>query len=109
MLLQIHVDYKIQTNFIPVAHFDAKGRIGEYIQKSLPSTMDWTVIRMPFYFNNFLSVNKPTPGSDGSRMVAIPMGDRPLPGIDVRDVGRCVVSKYVYLCFYQCLIYNTFQ
>ena len=64
------------------------------MQQTLPSTIDWTIIRMPFYFNNFLTANKPIVGSDSARMVAIPMGDCPLPGIDVRDVGRCIVSKY---------------
>ena len=76
------------------AHFDAKGRIEELIQRNLPSTMDWTIVRMSFYFNNFLTSSKPMIGSDGTRMVAIPMRNVPLPGIDVRDVGRCVVSKY---------------
>ena len=80
--------------YLFLAHFDAKGRIEEYIQKNLPSTMDWSIIRMPFYFNNFLTINKATVGSDGTRLVDIPMGNHPLPGIDVRDVGRCVVSKY---------------
>jgi uncharacterized protein YbjT (DUF2867 family) len=56
--------------------------------------MDWTIIRMSFYFNNFLTASKPMAGSDGARLVAIPMANCPLPGIDVRDVGRCVVSKY---------------
>ena len=65
------------------------------MQQTLPSRIDWTIIRMSFYFNNFLTTNyKPMVGSDGARMVAIPMGDCPLPGIDVRDVGRCIVSKY---------------
>ena len=65
-----------------LAHFDAKGEIEEYIQRSLPSTIEWTIIRMSFYF-------------DGKRHVAIPMGNYPLPGIDVRDVGRCIVSEYI--------------
>lgn len=78
-----------------LAHFDAKGEIEEYIQRSLPSTIEWTIIRMSFYFNNFLTTNKPTVGSDGKRHVAIPMGNYPLPGIDVRDVGRCIVSEYI--------------
>ena len=73
-------------------HFDAKGRLEDYIQQTLPSTMNWTIIRMPFYFNNFLTANKPTASSDGTKMVEIPMGNCPLPGIDVRDVGRCVVT-----------------
>ena len=85
--------------FILVAHFDAKGRLEEYIQQTLPSTMNWTIIRMPFYFNNFLTANKPTASSDGTKIVEIPMGNCPLPGIDVRDVGRCVVSKYSYILF----------
>lgn len=91
--------------FTCVAHFDAKGRIEEYIQRILPSTMDWTIIRMSFYFNNFITANKPLPGSDGTRLVAIPMGNFPLPGIDVRDVGRCVVSKYNHTFFFVSHIY----
>lgn len=77
-----------------VAHFDAKGKLEEYIRSNLPSTMEWTIIRMSFYFNNFLTVNKPIAGSDGSRHVALPMGNCSLPGIDVRDVGRCVVTIF---------------
>ena len=61
--------------------------------------MEWTIIRMSFYFNNFYTASKPVVNSDGTRMVEIPMGNCPLPGIDVRDVGRCVVSKYARIIF----------
>ena len=85
------------------AHFDAKGKIEEYIQQSAPSTMQWTIVRMPFYFNNFLTISRPTPAADGSRGISIPMGNHPLAGIDVRDVGRCVVSKWLGNVNYGCI------
>ncbi|NXK97186.1 NMRL1 protein, partial [Formicarius rufipectus] len=75
---------------LEVLHFDGKGVVEEYFQKSGVPT---TIIRLPFYFENFLSIFKPQKAPQGDTFVLeLPMGDTPMDGMAVEDVGPVVVS-----------------
>ncbi|NWR30874.1 NMRL1 protein, partial [Tachuris rubrigastra] len=75
---------------LEVLHFDGKGVVEEYFQRTGVPT---TVIRLPFYFENFLSIFKPQKAPQGDTFVLeLPMGDTPMDGMAVEDVGPVVVS-----------------
>ncbi|NWU43407.1 NMRL1 protein, partial [Hylia prasina] len=75
---------------LEVLHFDGKGMVGEYFQKiGVPTT----IIRLPFYFENFLSIFKPDKAPQGDTFVLkLPMGDTPMDGMAVEDLGPIVLS-----------------
>ncbi|NXI61984.1 NMRL1 protein, partial [Anseranas semipalmata] len=75
---------------LEVPHFDGKGVVEEYFQAvGVPTT----TIRLPCYFENFLSVFKPERAPQGDAFVlALPMGDTPMDGMAVEDVGPVVLS-----------------
>ncbi|NXP19571.1 NMRL1 protein, partial [Scytalopus superciliaris] len=74
---------------LEVLHFDGKGVVEEYFQKTGVPT---TVIRLPFYFENFLTIFKPQKAPQGETFVLeLPMGDIPMDGMAVEDVGPVVV------------------
>ncbi|KAM6054753.1 nmrA-like family domain-containing protein 1 [Chlamydotis macqueenii] len=75
---------------LEVLHFDGKGVVEEYFQKiGVPTT----TIRLPFYFENFLSIFKPQKAPQGDTFVlALPMGNTPMDGMAVEDVGPVVLS-----------------
>lgn len=51
---------------LEVLHFDGKGVVEEYFQKiGVPTT----IIRVPFYFENFLSIFKPQKAPQGDTLV----------------------------------------
>ncbi|XP_054698888.1 nmrA-like family domain-containing protein 1 isoform X1 [Grus americana] len=74
---------------LEVLHFDGKGVVEEYFQKvGVPTT----TIRLPFYFENFLSIFKPQKAPQGDTYVlALPMGDTPMDGMAVEDIGPVVL------------------
>lgn len=56
---------------LEVLHFDGKGTVEEYFQKlGVPTT----TIRLPFYFENFLSIFKPQKVPQGDSFVLGKMG-----------------------------------
>ncbi|NXL67410.1 NMRL1 protein, partial [Chordeiles acutipennis] len=74
---------------LEVLHFDGKGVVQEYFQQiGVPTT----TIRLPFYFENFLSIFKPqkVPQRDAF-VLALPMGDVPMDGMAVEDMGPVVL------------------
>ncbi|NXV72017.1 NMRL1 protein, partial [Atlantisia rogersi] len=84
---------------LEVLHFDGKGVVEEYFQRAGVPT---TTIRLPFYFENFLSIFKPQKASQGDALVlALPMGDTPMDGMAVEDIGPVVLcllkSPEVYI------------
>uniref|UniRef100_A0A8C0V1M3 NmrA-like family domain-containing protein 1 n=1 Tax=Cyanistes caeruleus TaxID=156563 RepID=A0A8C0V1M3_CYACU len=74
---------------LEVLHFDGKGVVEEYFQKiGVPTT----IIRLPFYFENFLSIFKPQKAPQGDSFVLeLPMGDTPMDGMAVEDLGPVVL------------------
>ncbi|KAM6350636.1 LOW QUALITY PROTEIN: nmrA-like family domain-containing protein 1 [Alca torda] len=80
---------------LEVLHFDGKGVVEEYFQKvGVPTTS----IRLPFYFENFLSIFKPQKAVQGDTCVlALPMGDTPMDGMAVEDIGCLLKSPEEYV------------
>jgi hypothetical protein len=53
-------------------------------------------VRMPGYFNNFLTAMQPKKLDDGSYVLAVPMEGKPMYAMDVGDLGGCVASKITF-------------
>jgi uncharacterized protein YbjT (DUF2867 family) len=48
-----------------------------------------------FYWDNLIYFGmNPKPGPDGTLVLAMPMGDRKLPGIAAEDIGRCAYGVF---------------
>lgn len=76
-----------------VPHFDAKGEANrEFLERGLPVTFLFT----SFYWDNFIHLGMgPQRGADGVLAFALPMGDKPLPGIASGDIGKCAFGLFV--------------
>ena len=79
-------------------HFDSKARVEDYIMEKAGS-MIWNSVRMPIYFNNFLTNTKPRKLDDGSYIMGYPMEGKPTYAMDVDDLGGCVASTIIF-CFF---------
>ncbi|MEJ1283326.1 nmrA-like family domain-containing protein 1 [Cricetulus griseus] len=76
---------------LKVLHFDGKGEVEEYFWSiGVPMTS----VRLAAYFENFLTLWKPVKTSEGHYTLALPMGDVPMDGISVADVGAVVSSIF---------------
>jgi uncharacterized protein YbjT (DUF2867 family) len=74
-----------------VPHFDAKGEADEFFKQLVPST----ILLTAFYWENFIYFGSgPQRGPDGSLTLVFPMGDKPLPGIAVEDIGKCAYAIF---------------
>ncbi|KAJ7306054.1 hypothetical protein JRQ81_010420 [Phrynocephalus forsythii] len=91
---------KLTGGRLEVPHFDGKGEVEEYFRAvGVPMTS----LRMPSYFENFLTVFRPQKASDGEDCyeLALPTGEVPVHGMAVADLGPVVVrlmkepEKYV--------------
>jgi uncharacterized protein YbjT (DUF2867 family) len=69
-----------------VPHFDAKGEANqEFVREGVPTTF----LATSFYWENLIHFGMgPKKGKDGRLSFAIAMGDKPLPGIAVEDIGK---------------------
>ncbi|XP_015732855.1 nmrA-like family domain-containing protein 1 [Coturnix japonica] len=75
---------------LEVLHFDGKGVVEEYFRAVHVPT---TTVRLPFYFENFLSSFKPQKAPQGDKLLlGLPMGDTPMDGMAVEDLGPVVLS-----------------
>ncbi|KAM9305393.1 uncharacterized protein PAF06_013941 [Gastrophryne carolinensis] len=82
--------YKLTNGKLEVPHFDSKGMTEEY---SREINVPMTSVRLSFYFQNLLSVCKPQKCPDGKTyQLVIPMGDIPMDGMSVDDLGQVVCS-----------------
>ncbi|CAB4024724.1 Hypothetical predicted protein [Paramuricea clavata] len=81
---------QINVNF---EHFDSKTRVEDYMMEKAGS-MIWNSVRMPAYFNNFLTLAKPNKMDDGSYVLAVPMEGKPMYLMDVEDLGGCTASIF---------------
>ncbi|NXF35185.1 NMRL1 protein, partial [Nyctibius bracteatus] len=81
---------KLTGGRLEVLHFDGKGEVEEYFQEA---GVPITAVRLPFYFENFLSTFKPqkVPQRD-TFVLELPMGDTPMDGMAVEDIGPVVLS-----------------
>ncbi|XP_075035198.1 nmrA-like family domain-containing protein 1 [Mixophyes fleayi] len=73
-----------------VPHFDGKGEVEEYFREiGVPMAS----VRLPGYFENFLTYTRPQKNKDGDGYsIALPMGDVPLDGMSVKDFGPVVLT-----------------
>ena len=73
-------------NKYKVPHFDAKGEANqEFVRAGVPTTF----LATSFYWENLIHFGMgPKKGKDGKLSFAIAMGDKPLPGIAVEDIGK---------------------
>jgi uncharacterized protein YbjT (DUF2867 family) len=69
-----------------VPHFDAKGEANqEFVRAGVPTTF----LATSFYWENLIHFGMgPRKSKDGKLSFAIAMGDKPLPGIAVEDIGK---------------------
>lgn len=77
---------------LEVLHFDGKGEVEQYFWNQ---GMPMTSVRIPFYYENFLTIMRPlqAPVSD-HYILLLPMGDIPMDGISVADIGPAVASLF---------------
>ncbi len=75
-----------------VPHFDGKGEADKYFADLHVPT---TYLLTSFYWDNFIHFGMgPKRGEDGSLTFAIPMGEKPLPGIAAEDIGKCAYGIF---------------
>jgi len=80
-----------------VPHFDGKGEADEAFRRlGVPTTFFLT----SFYWDNLIhfpgmGLRK---GDDGELILAMPLGDRKLPGIAADDIGRCAFGIFKQAC-----------
>jgi len=75
-----------------VPHFDGKGEADHFFTElRLPMTFQLT----SFYWENLIYFGMgPKKGADGKLAIAMPMGDKKLPGIASEDIGRCAYGIF---------------
>ena len=75
-----------------VPHFDAKGEADAvFTRLGVPTTF----LLSSFYWDNFIGFGMgPKKGLDGKLALAIPMGDKKLPGIAAEDIGKCAYGIF---------------
>lgn len=81
---------KLTAGRLAAGHFDGKGEVEEYFRDiGVPMTS----VRLPCYFENLLSAFLPQKAPDGkSYLLSLPMGDVPMDGMSVTDLGPVVLS-----------------
>ncbi|XP_045182550.1 nmrA-like family domain-containing protein 1 [Mercenaria mercenaria] len=72
-------------------HLDSKAAIEEYLREV---GVNYTIIRLPFWYENFTTVFRPHKVKHGVYAIPIPMEDMPLDMISVTDVGECVMKLF---------------
>ncbi|XP_063791493.1 nmrA-like family domain-containing protein 1 [Pseudophryne corroboree] len=81
---------KATGGHLSVPHFDFKGEVEEYF-KHLECHI--TSVRLAFYYENLLDTFKPQKCKDEAcYSICLPVGDVPLDGISVADLGPAVVT-----------------
>jgi len=75
-----------------VPHFDAKGEANRFFSdRGVPVTFLYT----SFYWDNLIHFGMGVQrGPDGGLVFVLPMGDKPLPGIAVADIGACAAGVF---------------
>ncbi|XP_052097234.1 nmrA-like family domain-containing protein 1 isoform X1 [Mytilus californianus] len=80
------------------AHLDSKAGIEEYIRevgsKAGRAGITYTIIRLPFWYENFFTIFKPHKIKHGVYAIALPLEDNDIEAISVEDVGECVATIF---------------
>ncbi|MCX6140057.1 MAG: NmrA/HSCARG family protein [Candidatus Kapabacteria bacterium] len=75
-----------------VPHFDAKGEANAYFAEAGVPT---TILNTSFYWENFIYFGAgPARGADGVLALTMPMADKKLPGIAVKDIGKTAFNIF---------------
>ncbi|XP_037670502.1 nmrA-like family domain-containing protein 1 [Choloepus didactylus] len=81
---------KLTGGRLAAGHFDGKGEVEAYFRDI---GMPMTSVRLPCYFENLFSYFLPQKAPDGkSYLLSLPMGDVPMDGMAVSDLGPVVLS-----------------
>lgn len=75
-----------------VPHFDAKGESNKvFAEQGVPTTCLYT----SFYWDNLIYFGSgPVRGTDGKLVFTLPIGDKKMPGIAARDIGKCAYGIF---------------
>ena len=75
-----------------VPHFDSKGEADHlFTDAGVPTTF----LQTSFYWDNLIYFGMgPQRGEDGKLAIALPMGDKKLPGIAAADIGKCAYGIF---------------
>ncbi len=75
-----------------VPHFDAKGESNKvFAEQGVPTTCLYT----SFYWDNLIYFGSgPVRGADGKLVFTLPIGDKKMPGIAARDIGKCAYGIF---------------
>lgn len=75
-----------------VPHFDGKGEANSFFTES---GVPVTLLNTSFYWDNFIYFGMgPRKGEDGKFSLALPMGNKKLPGIAAEDIGKCAFGIF---------------
>ena len=75
-----------------VPHFDAKGEANRFFSGANVPT---TFLLTSFYWDNFIYFGAgPQRDENGTLTLAMPMGDKKLPGIAAEDIGKCAFGVF---------------
>jgi uncharacterized protein YbjT (DUF2867 family) len=75
-----------------VPHFDGKGESNHFFTDLAVPT---TFLLTSFYWDNFVGFGMgPQRGPDGKLAIALPIGDKKLPGIAAQDIGKCAYGVF---------------
>lgn len=68
-------------------HYDAKGRIAQWLKGQPPGKMIWSVLTSGPYMDMLFEFLRPIPQEDGSFIFSAPIGDGSMPMIALDDLG----------------------
>ena len=75
-----------------VPHFDTKGEADDFFREAGVPT---TFLLTSFYWDNLIHFGmEPQRGEDGKLVLALPIGDKKLPGIAAEDIGGCAYGIF---------------
>ncbi|NNE76165.1 MAG: NmrA/HSCARG family protein [Pricia sp.] len=75
-----------------VPHFDGKGAANIYFENI---GVPYTLLLTSFFWENFIYFGMgPQLSPDDALSITFPMGDKKLPGIAVRDIGKCALGIF---------------
>ncbi|XP_046563289.1 nmrA-like family domain-containing protein 1 isoform X1 [Haliotis rubra] len=72
--------------------FEAKAELEEYL---MSQDIPYTLLRMPFFYENLLTIFKPHRLKEGKYAIALPLEGDSIDCMSVSDMGRCVLNIFL--------------
>ncbi|XP_071100821.1 nmrA-like family domain-containing protein 1 [Haliotis cracherodii] len=72
--------------------FEAKAELEEYL---MSQDVPYTLLRMPFFYENLLTVFKPHRLKEANYAITLPLEDDSIDSMSVSDMGRCVLNIFL--------------